>query len=121
MSELNNSTSEFEFVEETISEVENDTSEFEESTVEFVDKSEVLIFTNNFRIRGKIALVPGARLTDYIIEANMFIAVSDVEVKDKAGNFIFKTPFLDVHRDHIEIILPAELATMGETGSKLSN
>jgi hypothetical protein len=93
------------------------TGEFVESTTELVDKTEVIIFTNNYYIHGKIALVPGARLTDYIVSANLFVAVTDVEVRDKAGNLILTTPFLDVHRDHIEIILPAELATIGETDS----
>jgi hypothetical protein len=106
-----NPTGEFEFQEST-REFEETTGEFEYPGNEFTDKSEVIIFTNNYRIHGKIALVPGARLTDYIVDAKSFIAVVDVEVKDKAGNLILKTPFLDVHRDHIEIILPAELATL---------
>jgi hypothetical protein len=109
--------SEFEFafkesVEEKKEEdFEEQTSEFPGIMDELVDKSEVLIFTDSYRIRGKIALVPGARLTDYIVEANLFIAVTEVKVTDKEGKLLFKTPFLNVHRDHIELILPAELAT----------
>jgi hypothetical protein len=119
MDKLNNTTSEFEFAE-TVNEAEEDIpefadeiGEFEESTAELTEKSEVIIFTNGYRIHGKIALVPGARLTDYIVGAKLFIAVVDVEVKDKADNLILTTPFLNVHRDHIEIILPAEFANMG--------
>ena len=120
MSELNNSDFEFVFeesLEDGIDNLEENTSEFGEDGIELVDKSEVIIFTNSYRIRGKIALVPGARLTDYIVEANLFIAVTEVEVNDKANNPIFKTPFLNVHRDHIELILPAELATLAQDGS----
>ena len=111
MKDVNN-LSEFEFQEgpsEFEESPEESTNEFEYTGDAFTDKSEVLIFTHNYCIRGKIALVPGARLTDYIVEAKLFIAVVDVEVKDKTGTLILKTPFLNVHRDHIEFILPAEL------------
>lgn len=74
------------------------------------DKTEVLVFTTNHMIRGKIALIPGARLTDYIVDSKMFIAMTEVEVKDKAGKLVLQTPFLNVNRDLIELILPAELA-----------
>ena len=84
------------------------------SSQDIVDKTEVIICTKDFRIRGKIALVPGARLTDYIVEANQFIAATDVEVRDMKGQLILKTPFLDINRDHIVIILPAELATLAD-------
>ena len=123
MNKLNNNTNEFEFQEPT-SDIEYDTGEFgyeteefEENPAELVDKSDVVIFTDNYRINGKIALVPGARLTDFIVEAKLFVAVTNVEVKDKAGTLILKTPFLDVHRDHIELIMPAELANIVEVGS----
>jgi hypothetical protein len=110
---MSDRTSEFEFIfEEATSTVEDVQEEFEEMVPELVDKSEVIIFTNSYRIRGKIALVPGARLTDYVVEANLFIAVTEVEVTDKDNKFILKTPFLNVHRDHIELILPAEFSTV---------
>jgi hypothetical protein len=123
MAKLNNSVTEFEFeFQEDISQGREDIGEFApgefgESPAELVDKSEVIILTNNYFVRGKIALVPGARLTDYVVEANLFIAVTDVEVKDRAGNLILKTPFLNIHRDHIEVILPADLADIPGTGS----
>jgi len=123
MSKLDNSTTEVEFeLQEGISQVREETNEFipgefGESPQELVDKSEVVILTDNYVIRGEISLVPGARLTDYIVEANLFIAVTNVEVKDKAGNLILTTSFLNIHRDHIEIILPAELAKMAESDS----
>ena len=123
MDKLNNTTNTFDFeFQEKIRPAREEMGEFApgefgEAPEELVDKSEVVILTENYLIRGKIALVPGARLTDYVVEANLFIAVTDVEVKDKAGNLILTSPFLNVHRDRIEIILPSELANMAETGS----
>lgn len=78
---------------------------------DFKDKSDVIIITHKHHIYGKIALVQGARLTDYIVDAKSFIAVTDAEVKTPTGELVLKTPFLDVNRDYIELILPADLAT----------
>lgn len=100
---------ETEVVEEQSGELE-DNLEFVEGVEDMSDKSEVVIFTSTFQVRGKISLVPGARLTDYIVGANLFIAVADVEVRDREGKLILSAPFLDIHRDHIELILPADLA-----------
>lgn len=119
MNNTNNNNTEFELkFEESVSEAEIDapTNEYPENVVEFEtatedlsDKSEVLILTNHYRVRGKIALIPGARLTDYITSANSFVAVTDAEVKTRDGNLLFTTPFLDVNRDYIEMIMPSEL------------
>ncbi len=121
MNEVMNSTNQFEFVEERISTVADETptfdepeEELEEPSEDIVDRSEVVMFTKDYRIRGKVSLVPGARLTDYMVEAHQFMAVTEVEVRDRQGNFLLKTPFLDINRDHIVLILPAELATMKE-------
>lgn len=72
-------------------------------------KARVIIFTKNFQIKGDIFLYEGARLTDYMLEANSFIAVSNAEIMDHQNNEIFTTSFLNVNRDHIEIIWPDEL------------
>lgn len=74
------------------------------------ETTEVMVITPNHRITGRIALVPGARLTDYVREPNQFIAITDVTVCDLEGRKIFTTPFLDLGKHHIEIILPKELA-----------
>ena len=73
-------------------------------------KSKVIIYTKHFRITGAIFLYEGARVTDYMLEAKSFIAVSNAEVTDHQNNRLFSTSFLNVNRDHIEIILPAELS-----------
>ncbi|MDA3963543.1 MAG: hypothetical protein PF961_22385 [Planctomycetota bacterium] len=70
----------------------------------------VVIHTPHYVIEGKIALVPGARLTDYIRDAVDFIAVTDVSVKGHDGTFRFKVPFLDLRRDSIEIVYPASIS-----------
>ena len=69
-------------------------------------KTKVTILTGNYRIKGHIDLLPGARMTDYIVEAKGFIAVTDAEVWEVTGRQIFTAPFINVSRNHIEIIAP---------------
>jgi hypothetical protein len=73
------------------------------------DRVEVTIITKHYQVKGEIFLYQGARLTDYMLEAKSFIAVSDAEVLDHENKQIFTTSFLSVNRDHIEIILPTDL------------
>lgn len=77
------------------------------------DKTKVVILTGHYRIIGKINLVTGARLTDYIVDAKSFIALTEAEVTDREGRRIFNAPFLNIQRDRIEVIVPAEIATTG--------
>lgn len=79
---------------------------------ELKDKVQVIIFTRHYRINGYIAQFSNTRLTDYIVESKSFIAVTDAEVMDSDGNKIFTTPFLNVQRDSIEIITPADMVKM---------
>jgi Family of unknown function (DUF6812) len=69
-------------------------------------KTRVTILTSTYRIKGNIDLLPGARVTDYMVEAKEFIAVTDAEVWEVVGRQVFTAPFLNVNRDHIEIIAP---------------
>ncbi len=39
------------------------------------NKTKVTILTGTYRIKGYIELMPGARVTDYMVEAKDFIAV----------------------------------------------
>ena len=73
------------------------------------DTTTVVIYTDSYRIEGRIALVPGARLTDYIRSAKDFLAVTDAVVYDKQGARMFATGFLDVGREYVELIVPASL------------
>ena len=69
-------------------------------------KTKVTILTGTYRIKGHIELLPGARVTDYMSEAKGFIAVTDAEVWEVVGRQVFTAPFINVNRDHIEIIAP---------------
>ncbi|MBI1942204.1 MAG: hypothetical protein HYS35_00945 [Betaproteobacteria bacterium] len=71
-------------------------------------RTKVTIFTSSYRIKGYIDLIPGARVTDYMAEAKDFIAVTDAEVWELqlGGRQIIAAPFLNVSRDHIQVIAP---------------
>ena len=79
---------------------------------EHEDKMKVTILTGNYRITGVIELFQGARITDYLVEAKSFIAVTNAEVLDNQNQKVLTSPFLNIQRDNIEIILPAELSSM---------
>ena len=68
-------------------------------------KTKVVILTGIYRIKGFIALVPGARLTDYLTESKAFIAITDAEVRE-ADRLVMHAPFLNVSRDQIQVIAP---------------
>lgn len=73
------------------------------------DTTRVVIFTRDFRIVGNIGLFPGVRLTDYMVETKQFIAVTGAEVTALGGDgTLMATGFLDVNRDSIQFITPAE-------------
>lgn len=78
----------------------------------YEDKMKVTILTRNYRITGVIELFQRARLTDYLVEAKSFIAVTNAEVLDNQNQKVLTSSFLTIHRDNIEIILPAELSSM---------
>lgn len=69
----------------------------------------VVIYTDSFRIEGRIALMPGARLTDFVRHAPAFIAVTDATVADRSGKTVFQASFLDVGSAWIELIVPSAL------------
>ncbi len=73
-------------------------------------RTKVTILTGSYRIRGYIDLVPGARITDYMAEAKDFLAVTDAEVFEISlgGRNVVTAPFINVSRDHIQIILPGQ-------------
>lgn len=69
-------------------------------------RTKVVILTGTYRIKGYVDLVPGARLTDYMVEAKGFIAVTDAEVWELEGRQVFTAPFINVSREHIEVVAP---------------
>jgi hypothetical protein len=70
-------------------------------------RTKVTILTGSYRIKGYIDLLPGARVTDFMVEARTFIAVTDAEVWALEGRQMLTTAFLNVSRDHIQIITPS--------------
>jgi hypothetical protein len=72
------------------------------------EKTKVTIFTSSYRIKGYIDLLPGARITDFMAEARDFIVIVNAEVweLESGGRQVATGPFMNVSRDHIEIILP---------------
>lgn len=70
------------------------------------NKTRVTILTETYRIKGHINLVPGARVTDYMVDAKDFIAVTDVEVWELGGRLVLTAAFINVSRDSIQIVTP---------------
>lgn len=70
------------------------------------NKTKVTLLTGSYRIKGYIDLLPGARVTDFMQEAKEFVAVMDAEIHEAevAGRLVLAAPFIDVNRNHIEIV-----------------
>lgn len=73
------------------------------------NRTKVIILTGSYRITGYIDVLPGARVTDFVVEAKTFIAVTDAVVSEPelGGRQVLAVPFINVNRQHIEIITPA--------------
>jgi hypothetical protein len=69
-------------------------------------RARVVILAGSYRIKGDIELVAGARITDYMLDAKSFFAVTHAEVWDLDGRKIFSAPFLNVSRSHVVVISP---------------
>ncbi len=69
-------------------------------------KTKLVILTRSYRIKGHVHLQPGARVTDYMIDSKDFMALTEVEVWDLNGRLVMNAPFVNVSRDHIEIVTP---------------
>ena len=70
------------------------------------DRTKVRIYTDQFIISGEIAMYSDSRLTDYIISAHDFIAVTNAQVRNLAEKSLFGADFLNIQKDKIEIIVP---------------
>ena len=76
-------------------------------------KTRVIILTGHYRITGFISVQPEARVTDYICESREFIAVTEAEVWDHDQRKVAVSRFLNLNREHIEMIMPEESITGG--------
>jgi len=65
-----------------------------------------MVLTGTYRVKGFISLVPGARVTDYMVEAKDFIAVTDAEVRDLNDRHLLNAPFLNISRESVHIVVP---------------
>ena len=65
-------------------------------------------------IVGDIAMFADSRLTDFIVSAHAFIALTDVSVSTLDGKMLFTTPFLNVQKETIVIIVPEDMVTAVE-------
>jgi hypothetical protein len=74
--------------------------------MEGINRAKVVMLAGSYRIKGEIELVPGARITDYMVESKPFIAVTNAEVWDLEGRRIMVVPFLNVARDHVVVVAP---------------
>jgi hypothetical protein len=70
------------------------------------NRTKVTLLTGTYRIKGYIDLLPGARVTDFMVEAKDFIAVTDAELWELGGRRIMVAAFLNVSREHIQIVVP---------------
>jgi hypothetical protein len=50
--------------------------------------------------------VAGARITDYMVEAKKYFAVTNAEVWDLEGRKIHTAPFLNVNSAHVVVVAP---------------
>lgn len=70
------------------------------------NKTRIVILAGSYRIKGEIELVAGARITDYMVDAKTFFAVTHAEVWDLEGRKILTAPFLNVSRSHVVVVAP---------------
>jgi hypothetical protein len=68
----------------------------------------VVVLTRNYQIHGTITMDREARLTDHVIKADGFMAVTDAEVTRPDGGEVLAASFLDINRESIEIVVPDE-------------
>ena len=70
------------------------------------NRMKVTILTGTYRVKGYIELLPGARVTDYLIESKGFIALTDAEVWELGNRHVLNASFINVSLDHIQIVTP---------------
>lgn len=70
------------------------------------NQTKVTILTGSYRINGYIDVLPGARVTDFMLESKEFVVVLDAEIFEvgETGRKVFSAPFIDVNRNHIQIV-----------------
>ena len=71
--------------------------------------SPVVFLTSQYKIKGKIGLMSGVRLTDYMNETKDFIAVTEADVFDRSsGEKVYSGLLVNVQRCNIEVVILEE-------------
>lgn len=72
-------------------------------------KHEVILYTKTFRIEGKIHILEGERITDFLcsLERKQFIPVTDASVfnHDDAESFL-SVQYMSLNKDEITFVVP---------------
>ena len=70
--------------------------------------TEAIFYTAKHVVSGKVNLLPGARLTDFMREAKDYLVVADVTVSMHDGTKLFDAEFIDLLRSSVEIAVPKD-------------
>ena len=70
--------------------------------------TEAVFYTAKHVVTGKVNLLPGARLTDFMREAKDYVVVADVSVTLHDGTKLFDAEFVDLLRSSVEIAVPKD-------------
>lgn len=77
---------------------------------DYAKKLPVIILTDRFRIKCKLNLLKGERLTDFIRKEDNFIPALEAEVWGLENHQkIIATEFLNINKSHVQIVTPDEL------------
>ncbi len=68
----------------------------------------VVIQTLTHRIVGSLHVRPDTRLKDEINQTELFLAVTEADLYDHAGNLLYRCNFLALNREAIIWILPQD-------------
>jgi len=76
----------------------------------------VIIQTLTHRINGYLHVRPETRLKDEINQTELFLAVTEADVYDFAGNLLYRTDFLALNREAIIWIVPEDQLNATDKG-----
>jgi hypothetical protein len=65
-----------------------------------------IVQTTSHLIHGYIHIRPGERIKDELDRDELFLAVTEAEILDAAGEVLYRAPFLAVRRNQIVWLIP---------------
>ncbi len=74
--------------------------------IETKDPVPAIIQTDRHRIHGTLHIHRNQRIIDVLNKTADFIAVTDADVYDSAGNIVHQPDFIMVHQAHIVWVMP---------------